>query len=66
MPVRHGDGELASGVSGLEVAHGVGRPLQRIGVLDGARQLVGFDEPSETFEIGVVLLRGLDDEPSLR
>jgi hypothetical protein len=47
-------------MSGLEVAHGVGRVVQRVGRVDDRGEFVGFDEPGETLEVGVALL---GDEP---
>jgi hypothetical protein len=47
----------------LEVTHGVGRLMQRIGLVDDGRQAAALDELGETFEVGVVLFRGLHGEP---
>jgi hypothetical protein len=57
------DDELSSGLSGLQVTHRIWCLVQRVGLVDRRGELAGFDESSETLEVGVVLLRGLHREP---
>src|SRR5436190_17220087 len=52
-----GDGELSARLPSLEVTHRVSYVVQRVGSVDARRDLAGFDELGEPFEVAVVFLR---------
>lgn len=51
-----GDGDLAACFPGVEITHGLGYLVQRVAPVDARRQLAGFDELGEPFQVGGAFL----------